>query len=314
MKQITLILILIAVQFKSTAQCNINFTNYDKTNPKILCKGLTGNLFLGPTNTTFIEQFNGPGLIEALNIPNSKIKETNSAWLRMQIDPAGAGNLTFKISSLSLSNDDIDFVLYQKVGNNYEFKRYSMIGQTINKQGSGYCNNDLSTGFNIAETVPIKGDGCQNGVNGFVANIPVVNNAIYYLFVNNYYNCRGVKIDFTGSTCKLIPCSTTIPNTISSNGSSNNATNKSIQVGDVYPNPTENAAFLNIFADKTSAGSTTNIILTDMLGRALATFPTTILEGSQELSFPTENLPRGYYNLNLTINNEHYIRRFLKMD
>jgi Secretion system C-terminal sorting domain len=283
------------------ADCNTPLPNADKKNAITICsKSQLSVANLAKAGTDLNE----------IALPNSSITETHSAWYTFGI--ATAGTLEFSLSTQSKNpDDDLDFILFKKdTKGNWTPIRAATNGPEVGGEKVTFCQG-ATTGLRMGDPDLVTKDGCTTSPesinDGFVAGINALPKEQYLLCINNYFSCAGFLMNWSG-TCTFANCP------ISTKISSNTNNGDNLEVSEAFPNPTDDQINLTIYQPEASkeVSSEIAIHIVDIAGRVSIKQKHNLTKGVQNLNFETLTLPQGIYQIIIDINNERFIRRFVK--
>ncbi len=151
-------------------------------------------------NANVSSNANGFGIQELDNTANPCLyEETNSLWLRINIEQGGDLSFVIKPENTDI-NVDYDFFVFgptNSCGNFNDPIRCS----TTNPRNAGLSNNH--TGLRDSETEQNEGPGRLG--NSFVATLPVDTGEQYYILVDRPLGDGGFTLEWTGTARLLSP-------------------------------------------------------------------------------------------------------------
>lgn len=263
-----------------------------------------------------VDWLNGPGIFEFenSNLPcvEGAFPETNSIWLKWQVEKAGG--LGFTILPLN-EQDDIDFVLYRLENTWEDYLNKTAIrcmaaGESLGEELIENAKNCTgATGLRDVASDSYEIPGCSHEADNFLAEVPAKAGEVYLLFINNYYYSRGFLLEFTGSaifSTKQSPC------TIADNdeySSLDNLTPSNLHIGKLFPNPSRTSIGTMITTDVTAEGVA---YIIDVQGRSIKSLPISFIPGTQMLSLPIEDLVSGIYFIKFKVGENLKVQRFIK--
>ena len=323
MKNLTITLILLATTFCSQAQKGgdtiipnggVPTDDGTKTTTETPCQAAYPNadqstaIKLCNTNAYVCTALGNKGTAaNEIAVQSSNLVETHTTWLQFTADQASSMTFTIKPSS---PNDDIDFVLYKKnTLNRWDIVRAATNGPMMGGQKPAFYQSNL-TGMQKGDTDFFTADGgilkSNSDNDGFVAALNTSAGDEFLLGINNFYACNGFRLDWNGNfTIKPCPIGTNI--------SSKVAANIGVTLSDVYPNPSDNLINLDldITTQPNERTTTSDAIVTDILGRPLAHTTVEPQNGQQRISFDTVTFAPGTYQVQIIINGLPYVRKFI---
>ena len=133
-------------------------------------------------------------IVDVLNLPNNKLKETHATWVKFSVEQSGS--LEFIIIPDEL-DDDIDFVLYE-LGKNNDLSplRVMTSGETIGLNSFDCLGQTglKATSKDIEET-----EGCYDLDDNYLSPVTLTAGQSYVLFINNFHdNGRGFSLLMEG--------------------------------------------------------------------------------------------------------------------
>ena len=149
----------------------------------------------------YFPEFSGYGDQENLSLTDSKLKETNSLWLKLNVE--ASGELEFVIVPDS-STDDIDFVLFEGSGcKDKATMRIMTSGVTIGQEESSRCISHM--GLQKTSADEKESDGCNEWDDNYLKPALLKKGKTYHLLVNNFNSENGFTILFSGDeTLELV--------------------------------------------------------------------------------------------------------------
>jgi hypothetical protein len=245
-----------------------------------------------------------------ITVPQSNLKETHTTWLEFSIIQAGTMAFTIRPNNIY---DDIDFVLYKRnTKNTLDLVRAATNGPMLGSGAPVFLHGN-DTGLRIGDPdLEFTNDGAgktdpNSNNDGYVSSINATIGETYILGVNNFSNCSGFTLAWSGSF--------QVKSCMQGSGAVGRADDtKDISISEAYPNPSDDHVKLDIYlpTDKTSTTlETTPIILMDVLGNTLMTQKMNLQKGDKQITFDTKLLSPGLYHLQVIIDDQHYIRKFV---
>lgn len=243
-------------------------------------KDCVRSLQIMATGQHHLEIQKGYGTTSELLVEDSAFKETNSIWIKLNIE--NLEPLEFTIIP-DKKTDDLDFILYK--GHDCT----DMKPIRVMTSGEDFItNNDNclgSIGLSSESYDQLEDIGCSMTNDNFLNSVPVSNIETYFLLVNNYDSTEGFSIIF--------------PKT-EGNSELANIT--------VYPNPTSDRLSFSIIDDYATE-DIYNIQVIDNLGRLIQTHHKISIK-EDELN--VAELPPGPYYLRLNGSTHTEVLSFVK--
>ena len=219
----------------------------------------------------YFPEMNGMGIYENLDVNNSMIKETNSLWLKFEVEVSGV--MEFLIVP-DKKNDDIDFILYEAI--NCGDKKPIRVMTTGETFGSNIEENCIGqTGLQRISSDIIETDGCFDLDDNFLKPVFLEKGKNYFLLINNYNSSSGFNILFSGE------------NGLKLKNSCEEIINEKLEMG-IYPNPA--SELLNIYLNK-KIDIPSTIQIFDLSGKVLYTSEKNKIEKS--IGIDISGLPSG---------------------
>ena len=238
--------------------------------------------------------------------------ETNVTWFKWTT--ASAGSLEFSLSPKS-KMDDLDFVLFRANTELNSCQNKTPIrcmasginfGLPVDKSAS--CSG--ATGLRKSSMDTSERAGCAADDDNYLQALSTLANETYYLFVNNLSSNNGFTLEFGGSTKFKAVTENCAEQQITASVIAIESLQEALSIGEVFPNPSTNDfIYLMIQSDKMA---TSEVSVYDLTGQeAISTFDYNLIEGEQTLEIDTKTLSTGSYLLEILMENEKVIRKFV---
>jgi hypothetical protein len=267
--------------------------------------------------TTYsIDQFNGSGTLldetGETDCYGKSFPETNVAWFKWTV--AKGGSVTFDIAPFA-KEDDIDFVVFKSNLNSADCAnklpvRCMASGINFGLPEKESINCLGTTGLRSKSSDSFEKAGCKSSDDNFLKPLQVEPEETYFLFVNNLSSNEGFTLRFGGSAEFEKGVNSCAEEQITAGVIAVNPTPEFINIGEVFPNPSaNNVIYLNIQSERTTAATVTVYGLNGQ--QIISPFLYALTAGTQTLEVNTENLRTGSYLIELLIDEEKIIRKFV---
>ena len=240
--------------------------------------------------------------------PQKPFFETNSVWLKWQINEPGLVGFTILPYN---ENDDLDFVLFRATSSkglpcdNLEVVRCMRSGALLGTEDTLKSPCLGATGLSISGTEESHTTGCYSDETNFLSQIETKKDEVYYLLINNYRSHNGFALNFEGG----FSFNSEFGNCASITNASKQLDNNGFYISNIYPNPTSDKLVIDL---ETDLSNLLNIEVISMNGISKSQDKASLKNGNNTISIVTSTLLPGSYLLKLTTSTHSEVVRFFK--
>lgn len=250
--------------------------------------------------TYYFSEIEGPGSVNDLTksfCRDISLEETNAVWLKFSVKKAGI--ITFLITPFKLK-DDIDFVLYKTGSDQCTSKKDIRCMASGKNIGSLEADHNCLgvTGLDTRSIDMIEMNGCKYSDDNFLKFLDAKAGEYYTLFINNYNSIDGFSVMFDGTAELDLR-----------DDCSDNKDKLSLQLTELYPNPSKDEINLSFFSIKHEIARF-QIITLD--GQSVINRNIEIKEGIQTIPFDISQLASGTYFIQISGSDNTILQKFVK--